>query len=67
MKKLTVWVLALVLFSCGTKEILSPDLSKDITGVYQVYLIGNGVKTISMPTPSDTISIALQPIDKQRC
>lgn len=67
MKKLSVLFLAFVLFSCGLKDAIGPDLSADIAGVYQVYLVGDGVKNVSMPSDGKSISIELTAINKKSC
>jgi hypothetical protein len=64
MKKLSVLFLAFVLFSCGIKDALGPNLSDDIVGVYDVYLIGDGVVNVPIPSNGNSISIELTAINK---
>ena len=64
MKKIAVLFFAFILSSCGIKNILAPDLSGDLQGIYQVYLIGDGTNNTNLPSGSKSVNIELTPIDK---
>ncbi|MBA4849364.1 hypothetical protein [Emticicia sp. BO119] len=65
MKKLCVLFLTFVLFSCSVIDAIGPDLSAKVKGVYQVYLVGDGVTNVNMPSGGKSISIELTSIDKK--
>lgn len=64
MKQLFVLFLVFGLSACGHTGIFAPNLAKNVEGVYEVYLLGDGVNNKTMPSDGTSLKIELTPIDK---
>lgn len=64
MKQLLVLLLVFGLSSCGDTGVFAPNLANNVKGVYEVYLLGDGVNNKTMPSDGTSLKIELTPIDK---
>lgn len=55
-----------MVWACDTDSI-NADLSAEIQGTYQVYLISDDTKDLVLPLPNLSMAVTLTPIDKSSC
>jgi len=66
MKQFLILLLYIIVSACD-KDSVNADLSAEIQGTYQVYLVSDDTKDLVLPMPNLSMAVTLTPIDKSSC